>query len=456
MDLIVQGIAAFSGRFDSRSLSDSIARAATDRVVDTLGCALGGSVSEAARIAHTLGEGAVPRRWPGRVIGRRERTTAEVATFVNSAMARYLDFNDTGPGSHPSDCIGGLIAIAEPAGADGKRFLSAVIVTYEVLLRLAFGTDFRKRGFDQGFVSAIATAAGTGHLLGLDAQKIAHAVSIATVSNVALRASRAGQLSYWKSAATPFHVRNGLIAALLAAEGMTGPERPFDGRFGLFEQLTGPFELSPFPDAGGDYMLPTWSRLKYWPVEYNAQIAVWAGLALREKVTREEIETIAISTYYQAWHEIGSEPAKWAPTTRETADHSMPYIFSRAFFDGAVTVSSFDEAAYRDEDILKFMSLITVSADDEMSAMFPAEIPIRVSVRTKSGGELVIERKNPLGHDQNPMTSTDVAEKFTRLCSPYLGQARTKEAAEGWNDVAQAGSLSPLLDLLETKPEDAR
>lgn len=419
------------------------------RLVDTLACAIGGADSEAARIGLSLGEGAVPKRWPGRIVGSRARTTAETAAFVNSAMTRYLDFNDTGPGSHPSDCIGALLAIAEPAQADGKRLIEAVVVAYEVLIRLAFGTRFRQRGYDQGFVSAVATAAGVGRLLGATPEVIAHGISIAAVANVPLRASRAGNLSYWKSAATPFHVKNGLVAALLAAEGMTGPEMPFEGRFGLWEQITGPFEIDKLPNEGGEFMMPRWSRLKYWPVEYNAQIAVWAARALREQLPASEIDAIVISTYHQAWHEIGSEPAKWNPTTRETADHSMPYIFARTLLDGSISVDSFEQAAFMDPQARSLMARIAIRADEQLTELFPARVPIRVEATSTSGRRHVVELENPLGHNLNPMSDTDVTTKFMALCGPALGDTRAAQACQAWWTIEAAPSISAALDFFE-------
>ncbi len=128
---------------------------------------------------------------------------------------------------------------------------------------------------------------------------------------------------------------------------MTGPEAPFEGRHGLWEQITDSFELEPFGVDGGDWTFPL-IRLKYWPVEYNAQAGVWAALQLREKVAHADIARIDMATYWSAWHEIGSEPEKWNPTTRETADHSLPFIVARELVDGTITVKSFDKAAIPD------------------------------------------------------------------------------------------------------------
>jgi 2-methylcitrate dehydratase len=419
------------------------------RLVDTIACILGGRDSEAAKIGLSLTDGAVPLGIQGRVLTHANRQTAETAAFVNSAMGRYLDYNDTGPGSHPSDCLGAIFAVAEATGTSGSILITTTVIAYEIIFRLAFGTRFRQRGWDQGFGAAVATAAATGRLLGLPVEKIGHAIAIAATANVPLRASRAGQLSLWKSAATPFAVKNGLAAALLAAKGMTGPEAPFQGRFGLWEQITGPFEIEALPNEGGDYMLPRWSRLKYWPVEYNAQIGVWAARALRERVPVEQIEKIEIVTYRQAWHEIGSEEAKWDPRTRETADHSLPYIFARTLLTGAIGIADFEEAVFLDPAIRPVMRKISVQPDDDFSAQFPALVPIRVKATATDGRTHVIEMVNPKGHDLNPMDRNDVSEKFASLAVPVLGEPRASEALAALWAIDRAASLTEPFDLLE-------
>jgi 2-methylcitrate dehydratase len=236
-------------------------------------------------------------------------------------MIRNLDFNDTWPGGHPSDCLGPLLALAEAAGADGRRLLTSMVVAYEIFARLSDAAQFRERGWDQGYAVGLSTAAGLGSLLGLSREQIGHGLAICAVGNVPLRATRAGQLSLWKGAATAYAARNGVFGLLLAAEGMTGPDRPIEGRHGLWEQVTGPFELAEFGARGGAFLTPN-VRLKFWPVEYNGQAGVWAARELRSRLPLAEIEDISIGTYWSAWHEIGSEPEKWDPRTRETADHS--------------------------------------------------------------------------------------------------------------------------------------
>jgi 2-methylcitrate dehydratase len=381
------------------------------------------------------------------VLGRRERATGEAAAFINAAMIRYLDFNDTVHGGHPSDTLGAVLAVADAAGADGKRLLSGMVVAYETATRLIAATKLRERGWDQGFAIGIAAAAGVGHMLRLPAERIAHAVAITTVANVPLRATRAGELSKWKGAATAFAGRNAVFAVELAAEGMTGPEAAFAGRHGAFEQMGGEWALAPF---GEDFWTPR-VGLKFWPVENSAQAGVWAALELREALPLAEIAAIDIAASWAAWHEIASEPAKWDPKTRETADHSLPYIFARALADGGISVGSFDAAAYLDPALRPLMAKIAVHRDEEIDKVYPGRVVMRVAATSADGRRHDLEIANPRGHPLNPMNDGEISEKFMRLAEPVLGQARSAAALELAWTVEREPSVARLFTLLESE-----
>ena len=307
MDNLTRRLATFAASLTYEQIPPEILRHARRSLIDTIGCAFGGLACEAAAIGRRIVEGAVPARHAGAVIGSAVAAPAEEAAFLNTVMIRYLDFNDAWHAGHPSDMLGALLALAGSSGADGRRLLTAMVVVYEVAFQMIPPTQMREKGWDQGYVIGIATTCGLGSLLGLPMERLAHAIAITSVANVPMRNTRAGKLSLWKGAATAFAIRNSVFATLLAADGMTGPDAPFEGRHGLWEQVTGPFELDPFGVDGGEWKFP-WIRLKYWPVEYNAQAGVWAALRLRDEMRMEDIASVDIATYWSAWHEIGSEP----------------------------------------------------------------------------------------------------------------------------------------------------
>src|SRR5579885_3621709 len=448
MDQITTSIARFAASLAYDDLPRDVVHAAKRHLIDTAACAIGGYRCEAAAMGRRLARGAVPEAHRGEVLGFGDAVPADAAAFINAAMIRYLDFNDTVHGGHPSDALGGILALAGSAGADGRRLIVAMVVAYETATRLIAATRLRERGWDQGFAIGIAAAAGVGSLLRLGAEQIAQAVAIVTVANVPLRNTRAGNLSLWKGAATAFACRNGVFAALLAAEGMTGPEAAFTGRHGVFEQVTGEIALKPF-DAG---YLTHAVGLKYWPVENSAQAGVWAALKLRERVPADAIDRIDIATHWAAWHEIGSEPAKWDPQTRETADHSLPYIFARALVDGGITVASFDRAAYLDPALRPIMARISVRQDAAVEALFPGKVVMRVAATDREGRAHPVEIADPRGNPRNPMDDGEVAAKFLGLAVPALGEARAKEALDALWGIEREADAARGFRLIGTRP----
>ena len=431
MDNLTCQIANFAYELKFAQLPQDVVAAATRFMVDSLACAIAAHDCEPAQMGLRLARGAAPLKYPGRIICHGAMSTAETATFVNTTMIRNLDFNDEYPGGHPSDCLGAFLAIAESAQADGKQLIESLVIAYELFLRLSDATHLRYKGWDQGFAVGIGVAAGVGHLLNLTREQLAEAIAIIAVANVPMRNTRAGELSLWKGVATAYAARNGMFAALLAGEGMTGADKPFEGKHGLWDLITGPFQLTPLPTEGGPYQAPV-TRLKYWPVEYNGQLPVWGALELREKVKWQELRDIEIGVYTFCYTEIGSEPEKWDPKTRETADHSLPYIFAKVLVDGTISVAAFEESAYRDPSLRPLMSKIRVYLDHQVDAIYPKTISMKIKATGNDGHITELWPRDPLGHPNKPMGDEDVRNKFSRTVEPVYGKDKTKEVLETW------------------------
>ena len=456
MDSVISQLTEYVNTLRFADLPADVVDAAVERLVDTIGCAVGGHDCDAVLMGRRIAPPvqSIENIPAARAIGDRDRTISLTdAGFLNSAMIRYLDFNDTYPGGHPSDALGPVLALADAIGSSGKDLIVALVAGYDIFVRQAETAKLRERGWDQGFGVALATAAGASILLHLDAEKTWHAMSIAAVANVPLRATRAGELSLWKGAATSYAAQGALFTTLLAAEGMTGPAAPIDGRHGLKELVTGEFELQPFT-GDTESFLTRMARIKFWPVEYHLQAAVWCGIELGRKLTDEEIESVEIETYWSAWHETGSEPAKWDPRTRETADHSMPYVFLRSLQAGALELSAFSPDQFLNPSARALMNRISVRVNDEFEAAFPEVITMRATATTFDGRTLTVEVVNPKGHEHNPVSAAETAEKFTRLALPIYGAERTKTALVAWRSIATANSVSDAYDTLILDGDD--
>src|SRR6266542_1125413 len=402
---------------------------ATRYRIDSLGCAIGGYESEPAVIARR-----VAPAWSGvpsaRLLGDGRSTTPEAAAFANSVMIRFLDANDTyiarGSG-HPSDMLGALLAAAELGGASGQDLLLATVAGYEVFGALADQMPLRDRGWDQGVFVAPASAAGAGLPLGLSAVQMADAIAIAATANVATRQTRAGQPAMWKGCATAAAAKAGLFAAQLAKAGMTGPTAAFEGRHGLCEQVTGSFEIGALGGRGRPFAIER-TNFKFFAAEYHAQAPLAMALALRSKMRTEEIEAIEMQIYAMAYSEIGSEPAKWDPRTRETADHSLPYMLAVALRDGRITPASFEPQRYLDASLRPLMNRIRVAESPEFTRRFPQELVSEIEVITRSGQRLTERAEYPKGHVRNPMTDDDLDAKFRDLSPPLPALAQTAAA----------------------------
>jgi 2-methylcitrate dehydratase len=410
-------IASFVHDLTWESLPATTVQHAKRRLVDSLGCAVGAIDSPPARIARGLAADVSAVR-PATAIGLPGGTTPEMAAFTNTVMVRYLDFNDMyfapiGGGGHPSDLIPTALAVGQSLGSSGPQVLTAIVAAYEVLGRLAGTVRLRERGWDQGILIVAAAAMAAGKLHGLSREELGHAVSLAIIPNIATRATRVGELSMWKGCATAGAARNGIYAALLASRGMTGPPEPFDGFDGIKQRVTGPFELEmPVkPDAFVIEQIHT----KYRPAEYNAQGPLDLIIRLRDRVRLEDIERIDLETYWLAYSEIGMEPQKWDPQTRETADHSLPYMLAVALVDGDLTRESFSAERIRDPLLRPLMNRIHIAENQEHNTRFPAELPCRIAIRLTDGSEIVDEIAWPKGHLRNPVSDAEIDRKFDGL-----------------------------------------
>ena len=205
------------------------------RLVDTIGCAIAGRDGEPVGVARALAREATSTV-PGRVWSTDERTTPELAVFANELMVRYLDFNDTYyalEGGHPSDTIAATLTLADALGSSGRDALVAMVAAYEVFCGLGEVHKPSTKFIDHSLHVALGSAAGASKVLGLDAERTAHAISIALTANLGLRIARDGKLSMWKAGSAANSAQAGVFAARLAEKGMTGPDEAFHGESGL-------------------------------------------------------------------------------------------------------------------------------------------------------------------------------------------------------------------------------
>jgi 2-methylcitrate dehydratase len=446
MDQTTRTLASYVANLAYEHLTPNAVHETKRRLIDSIGCAIGGCNSEPARIARSAAADASGQP-TAHLLLSGESTSIEMAAFANTVMVRYLDCNDTyisiGSG-HPSDMVGAVLAVADAHRVSGADTLTAMAAGYEMFTALADRVKLRDRGWDQGVFVVLAAAAATAKLLKLDEEQTANALAIAVTANIPTRQTRAGELSMWKGCATAASAREGVFAALLAAKGMTGPTAAFEGKNGIMEQVTGPFELGPLGGDGVPFGIER-TNVKFFPSEYHSQAPLWLALGLREKVRAEEIAALDVQTYFTAWSEIGSEPEKWDPKTRETADHSLPYLLAVALIDGFITPESFSERRIADAATRALMSKVRISENTDFTAAYPEKLVTRIEVTTRAGERFADTASYPKGHARNPMTDRDLEAKFAGLARGLLRETESEAVMQALWGIDKAADVSAIL-----------
>jgi 2-methylcitrate dehydratase len=420
-------------RFES--LPDNVVHETKRRYIDALGCALGASVCPPVRAARSM----APEVASGAgVIGDYIRTTPDFAAFMNGIMVRYLDYNDTYLSlepAHPSDNIPAALAAAEASGRTGKDLIAATVAAYEVQCRLCDAASLRAKGFDHVTYGSFSATLAAALLFGLTRDEAVNALGIAGVASPALRQTRAGELSMWKGCAFANSARNSVFAAMLAKAGVTGPAPIFEGEFGFMKLISGEFKLGDFGGENGQGFKVLETYIKYYPAEYHSQSAIGAAIELSGEIEDvSSIESVTIYTFKAAYEIIGSGKERWAPATRETADHSLPFCVGAALFDGNLDLATFSEERLKDAELLKLVARIKVVVDPDLDRLYPEAMPNRVEVSLKSGETLAREIIYPKGHPKDPLVDSELEEKFKDLAGLVLPESKIDRTLEIlWN-----------------------
>jgi 2-methylcitrate dehydratase len=448
-------LAAYACALNFDDLSKETVHEVKRRVIDSLGCALGAWEEEPCAIARSVASEFSAKNG-ATIIGTRHKAPPDWGAFATGCCIRYFDYNDTylsKEPAHPSDNIAAVLAVGESVGANGRELITAVALAYEVQCRLCDAASIRARGWDHVTYGAFSTALASARLMKLDPEKTRHAVNIAGVACAALRQARVGELSHWKGVAFANAARHGVYSALLARAGMTGPAPIFEGQMG-FEKELGvslgnvgeKFAVPSIPSKTGPASMILNTSIKYWPAEYHSQSAIEAALFLRKQIVDlVQIESVVIESHDAAVDIIGSESEKWKPETRETADHSLPYITAIALIDGEVTERQFQRARFTDPTIWKFLENVRVERNAELSALYAEAVANIVHVKLKDGRTLTKRVDYPLGNAKNPVSDAELEGKFNALVVPELGEQRAKHIVDLAWKLNEAAGVDELL-----------
>ncbi|MFE3045586.1 MmgE/PrpD family protein [Streptomyces albidoflavus] len=450
--------------------ADSAAMA-VNRVIDNASVAVASllrrpvAVARAQAVAHGASA-------PGAsVFGSAERVSPEWAAWANGTAVRELDFHDTylaADYAHPGDTIPPLLAVAQHTGRSGADLLRGIVAAYEVHVALVRGICLHAHRIDHVAHLSAATACGLGALLRLDTGTVYQAVQQAVHTTTATRQSRKGEISSWKAFAPAFAGKAAVEAVDRAMRGETSPSPVYEGEDGFLAwMLDGPEAvytvLLPGPDEPRRAILDTYT--KEYSAEYQAQAVIDLARRLREKAgPLEKVRSVVLHTSHHTHHVIGSgagDPQKYDPTaSRETLDHSVPYILAVALEDGVWhhEQSYAPERARRPRTVALWQKITTVE-DPEWTRRYHHPAPEqrafggRVVITLEDGtvleDELAVADAHPAG--ARPFGRQQYADKFRTLAEGLVAPAATGrflDTAERLAGLSPAGldGLFPVVD----------
>jgi 2-methylcitrate dehydratase len=366
-----------------------------------------------------------------------------------------MDYNDIywkQDPSHPSDIFPAAMACCERTGSDGRELIVGLVLGHEFEMRLceAAFPGIRERGWHHATLTAFASPIVAGRMLHLDWQKIQHAVGISASARATFGAVTAGKLTMMKNTVDPMATQSGVLAALLAEKGYTGPEHVIDGKEGIVHCFGPEWKLNILTDGLGE--ASSWRitqcGMKAFPTEAltHTPISAVLGLVKDNNLEPQQIARVHIRTTARG-ADILSDPSKYDPHTKETADHSLPYVIAAAIADRQVTPLQFTPEKIMNPLIREQLKKVVVVADPEIEKVFPALQRVKVSIHTNDGSEFMTQLDYPKGDPRNPLSDQEIEEKFEALAEPVMSKAARRRAMDAIWNLDRQESVSGLMRL---------
>ena len=400
------------------------------------------------------------------VFGSDRLTSPEWAAWANGVAVRELDFHDTflaAEYSHPGDNIPSILAVAQHLGRTGPELLRGIVTGYEIQVDLVKAISLHKHKIDHVAHLGPSAAAGIGTLLGLPTETIFQAIGQALHTTTATRQSRKGEISTWKAHAPAFAGKMAVEAVDRAMRGQTSPTPIYEGEDGVIAWLLdGPdarYEV-PLPERGEARTAILDTYTKEHSAEYQAQ--AWIDLARKlhneyPDLTADRIERVIIRTSHHTHYVIGSganDPQKYDPTaSRETLDHSIPYIFTVALQDGEWN----HERSYAPEraalpDTVALWNKVVTEEDPEWTRRYHSNDPQEkafggsVAITLTDGStivdEIAVADAHPLG--ARPFARADYVGKFRILAEGVLAPSEIERFLDEAQRLPELTDLSGL------------
>lgn len=445
-------MARWASQLTYEQLSPEAIHQAKRFLLDSLGCALGGVHQHDMEMALSVLD-QIAGKGPATVIGSGKRVDPVTASLANALLIRCMDYNDIywkQDPSHPSDLIPAALAACERVGSGGRELIAGIVLAYEFEMRLCETAypGVEERGWHHATLTAFVSPIVAGRMLRLPWEQIQNAIGISGVRHVTLGSVSAGELTMVKNTADPMATQSGMLAALLAEKGYTGPGHLIEGKEGLMHCMGAEWKLNTLTDGLGESWRITQCGMKGFPTEAltHAPISAVLHLIHAHNLAPEQIRTVRIHTLSRA-ADILSDPSKYDPRSKETADHSLPYVIAAALVDRRVTPASFTMQKIMDSRIRAQLPKVELVGDPEIDRVFPALQRTFVHIVTQAGQTYSHQLDYPKGDPRNPLSDDEVESKFRDLAKGILSKARQNKLRDAVWNLDKLDSVSDLLAL---------
>jgi len=453
METISQRWAKFALELNYKNIPSVALEEAKRFLLDSVGCAFSALDNKDTQAAYNYIQD-LGGKEQATIIGWGTKANLPQATLINSLLVRALDYNDIyweQDPSHPSDIIPAVLSTGEFMKKNGKEVLVGIIIAYELEMRLCLAAfpGVREIGWHHATLTQLVSPVAAGRMLGLNEEEIVAAIGIGGSSHFTLGGVVAGHLTNMKNAADPFAVEAGVRAALLASKGYTGPVEVFEGKEGLFEVLNKvKWDRDVLTKGLGDKFLINQCGYKAFPTEALTHQPITAALEVMQEnsIDPKEVKEVLVETTTRG-ADILSDPSKYKPNTKETADHSLPYCIAVAVAKGNVLPSDFEEDALRDPFVRSLLDKIKVAANPEIDALFPKVKRAIVTIKTPQG-EYKKQEDFAKGQPERPLSEEELVSKFKANSEKKMSPSRMENIIKATQELENIDEIGEYMKLL--------
>ena len=445
----VEKVATYAASLRFEDLTELTITRARQVVLDTLGTALGGYQSGLGRLAADYAATMQPGD-AASLIADGRHSTLEGAAWANATMAKYLGMDDTHRvcGHVAAELVPVALALGEYKHLDGRKVITAIAAGYDVFgaIQPAVAEPQHERGLDhKGQAGTLASSITAGVALGLEAEKMAHALALSM--DMACGTEQyvwdAG-LCDTKDLLAGYAARNGIYAARLADFGFQGPPGALDGPYGYYHAFGGGYDPAYLDGLGKDFVLAGTGFKPHAGCRHvHAGVDATQELLKAGQPALEEIVSIEIGTYKDAM--TPSFRVNCDPESVGQAGYSLPVAVSVVLARGSWYRE--DIEAYSQPEIRRLWPLVKVYLDEEMEAAYPQKNGCVVRVVTKDGRRYEGRVNYAKGEPENMLTDAEFERKFRRLVGDLLPGDRIGQMLEMASKLEELEDVGELVHL---------